>query len=184
MFYEEHIDSVRVALDTFDYDYVLCRHDHDLDKDGNSKQPHYHMVVIFPTPQFQFTLAKRLGLENRFVKPPKSDKPNGAVRYLLHLDNPEKYQYGEDVLETNLDEDTLAGYMVKLESNSNKSKDEETENVLQDIEDLACNRIGYKAFLRNHPSFIYQASSLMKLVELAADWRWNGVDESGEIKVT
>jgi hypothetical protein len=68
-------------------------HDRDLDEDGNTKKPHYHVVLMFDGP----TTQKRA---NEIIEPFCGTKSaeyikslRGYVRYLAHLDNPEKAQY-------------------------------------------------------------------------------------------
>lgn len=181
--YEEHIEAVKNGLELFGYDYVMARHDKCTDKDGKPKKVHWHLVVLSNTVDYQFTLAKRLGLENRFVKPPKSDKPNGAVRYLTHIDNPEKVQYERSIIETNLDEEELEKLFTKLDSNGKKSDKDDPEALLADIEKVGQHKLGLRAFLLAHPAFIYQAKSLLTLVELSKDMMWNGcqLNENGEV---
>lgn len=55
----------------------------------------------------------KFGVDSHIVQRVKSLK--GAIRYLIHLDNPEKYQYRvEDIHRENLEEKELLKYM-KLE---------------------------------------------------------------------
>ena len=183
MCYVEHVDKVLKGIEDHGYDYIAARHDKCTDKDGNPKQVHWHFVIIPPKAEYHHTLAKRLGLENRFVKPPKSDKPNGAVRYLTHIDNPEKVQYDRSIIETNLDDEELEKLFTKLDSNGKKSDKDDPETLLADIEKVGQHKLGLRAFFLAHPAFIYQAKSLLTLVELSRDMMWNGcqLDENGEV---
>ncbi|MBQ9099697.1 MAG: hypothetical protein IJY50_09760 [Clostridia bacterium] len=179
MFYEEHVESVRAGLKAFGYRYAMIKHDQDINEDGTAKKVHFHLVVMSDKREFQYTIAKRLGLDNRFVQAPLATKPNGAVRYLLHLDNPEKPEYKQVDLDTNLAPAELEEVLQKV---TEQTEEDKNETLLEDIESLALNQIGYKAFLRTHPSFIYQANSLLKLVALAQSPMWNTCDtETGEI---
>ena len=178
--YEEQIEAVRQNLALFGYKYAICKHDKDLNENGEVKKVHWHVVVVSGKREFQFTLADRLGVERRFVERPLSTEPNGAIRYLTHIDNPEKAHYYRESIETNIEAAELERLHQKAEK---RSKDEENESLLDDIEKLAQKGMSYKAFFRAHPSFIYQANSLLKLVQIASDFQWTSTidKETGEI---
>lgn len=178
--YEEQIEAVRQNLALFGYKYAICKHDKDLNERGEVKKVHWHVVVICGKIEYQFTLANRLGVERRFVERPLSTEPNGAIRYLTHIDNPEKAQYDRESIETNIEAAELERLHQKAEK---RSKDEENEELLNDIERLATKSISYKDFFRAHPAFIYQANSLLKLVQIASDVQWTSTidKETGEI---
>ena len=178
--YEEQIEIVRQKLEECGYQYALCMHDKDTNEDGTLKKVHWHIVVLCGRREFQYTLAKRLGIDRRFVQRPLATEPNGAVRYLTHLDNPEKAQYDRESIESNITPADLERLHQKVEK---KSKDEETEDLIEDIEKLAKKTMSYKQFLRAHPAFIYQANSLLKLVSIATDIQWEAVldTQTGEM---
>lgn len=99
---------------------------------------------------------------------------------MLHLDNPEKAQYKREDIETTLEDTDLEKLFEKIESGSNAVPD--TDKVIEDIEKLARRQMGYKAFLRAHPAFIYQAQSLHKLVGMATSCDWEIINtETGEV---
>ena len=180
LIYEEQYETVKAALDTCGYRYAMCKHDKDLNELGEPKKVHWHVVVVSEKREWQTAFAKRIGVERRFVQHPLSTYPNGAMRYLTHMDDPEKAQYLRVDLQTNMPPAMLDKLHEKIVE---KSKDEENECLLDDIEKLAQKSISYKDFLRLHPAFIYQANSLLKLVQIASDVQWNNtVDkETGEI---
>lgn len=180
LIYEEQYFQVKTALETIGYKYAMAKHDKDLNDQGELKKVHWHVVIICERREFQNTLAKRLGLDARFVQHPLASEPNGAIRYLTHLDNPEKAQYKREDIETNIGAAELERLHIKAEK---KSKDEENESLLDDIEMLAKKKISYKDFFRAHPAFIYQANSLLKLVAIASDVQWNNIVDmtTGEI---
>lgn len=179
IFYEEDLSFVQSGLFNFGYKYAMIKHNNDSNEDGTEKKEHWHLVVLCDRREFQYTLAKRLGLDNRKVQAPFAPKPNGAIRYLLHLDNADKPQYDRSDIVTNITDAELDGLFEKIE---HQTEDEKTENLLNDVEALARNEIGYRAFLKLHPNFIYQTNSLLKLVQIAQDWRWSGINtETGEV---
>ena len=176
LIYEEHYEMVKSALETIGYKYAMQKHDKDQNEDGTYKKLHWHVVVICEKREWQTPFAKRLGLDARFVQYPLASEPNGAIRYLSHLDDPDKAQYNVEDIETNISNTELERLHQKAVK---KSKDEEQENLLDDIERLARKTMSYKDFFRSHPGFIYQASSLIKLVTIASDIQWDArVDEN------
>lgn len=77
--------------------FVSPLHDQDIDPQGQSKKPHYHVMLMFDgvkTPkqaQEIFALIGGVGCE-------VVQSVRGYARYLCHLDNPEKHRYAmEDV---------------------------------------------------------------------------------------
>lgn len=71
-------------------------HDKDVNPDGEIKKAHYHILLKFPTkksPQQIYKYCRDLG-SNVFPEP--VDNFEGYLRYLIHIDNPEKYQYDEN----------------------------------------------------------------------------------------
>jgi hypothetical protein len=73
--------------------FVSPLHDRDVDEDGNVKKPHYHVVIMMDGP----ITPKRA---NEIIEPFCGTKSaeyikslRGYVRYLAHLDNPDKAQY-------------------------------------------------------------------------------------------
>jgi len=67
-------------------------HNKDTNPDGEIKKAHYHVLLMFPSVksyQQVLDITKQL---NASV-PQQARSAKGVVRYMLHLDNPEKYQY-------------------------------------------------------------------------------------------
>ena len=98
--------SVLEALSTvFDsWSYIL--HDMDVDGNGELKKPHYHWVGHRRTaegkdsPCSVDTVANALGIPANDVEYCKSEK--AAIRYLIHADDPEKYQYDRGLIQANI----------------------------------------------------------------------------------
>lgn len=91
--WEEYLISTGVP---FSYAY----HDKDKTEIGESKKPHYHVVLCFDGPITYSNVsnyAKRVGAANDVVQPVGSVR--GIVRYFCHKDNPDKYQYSEDIIQ-------------------------------------------------------------------------------------
>lgn len=67
---------------------------------GTDKKAHIHLVVKFDNSKELGFVARTLGIDSRFVQ--KVESRSGMMRYLLHKDNPEKYQYPVTDLITNI----------------------------------------------------------------------------------
>lgn len=84
---------------------IWVTHDSDIDPDtGELKKEHVHYVIYFTNESFKSRVTKAFTWYkdiNRFVKPAKEVK--ARVRYLLHLDNPDKYRYPISYLEGNIE---------------------------------------------------------------------------------
>lgn len=68
-------------------------HDKDVNPTGEFKKPHYHVALKFPSKKSMLQvsrIARKLGSN---VNPQPIDNFEGMIRYFLHIDNPEKYQY-------------------------------------------------------------------------------------------
>lgn len=77
----EHIEWVESPL-----------HDKDTNPDGEIKKAHWHILLIYDGPT---TFNNVLGLAEKLNAPipQKVASARGLVRYMIHMDNPEKYQY-------------------------------------------------------------------------------------------
>lgn len=87
--------------------YVSPLHDKDVNADGKPKKPHYHVLLLWSTPN-TYDNSRPIADSVGGVMPPRNPMPGQpkpwaqdirrAARYLCHLDNPEKAQYSpEDV---------------------------------------------------------------------------------------
>lgn len=72
------------------YAYIL--HDKDVNPDGTVKKPHYHIIFFFEGKK-SYEQIKKIMDELNAPIPQKVMNPKGMVRYMIHLDNPEKHQY-------------------------------------------------------------------------------------------
>jgi len=72
--------------------FVYILHDKDVDPDGTLKKPHYHLLLFFDGKK-SFEQIKEITDVLNAPNPQRVKNPKGIVRYLIHMDNPEKYQY-------------------------------------------------------------------------------------------
>lgn len=81
------------------YDFAAILHDSDVYeedgkdyKKGDLKKPHWHIVIRFsPNALWNTAVAKDLGIEPNYLE--KCRNMNRSLLYLVHRDNPEKFQY-------------------------------------------------------------------------------------------
>jgi Plasmid replication protein. len=69
-------------------------HDKDVNPDGEIKKAHWHVLVVFDGPQ-RMTAAENIAQKLNSPKPQIVKSAKGLVRYMIHMDNPEKYQYSK-----------------------------------------------------------------------------------------
>lgn len=67
-------------------------HDKDVNKDGELIKPHWHILLIFPSVK-TYEQVEEVTNSLNAPTPQKAMSAKGVVRYMLHLDNPEKFQY-------------------------------------------------------------------------------------------
>lgn len=78
--------------------YISPIHDKDTDENGDLKKPHYHIMLYFSS-------KKGFNQVNEIVNKVKGVgcficyNKRMYARYLIHLDNPEKYQYNKNEVE-------------------------------------------------------------------------------------
>lgn len=65
---------------------------------GSLKKPHYHCIG-YTSPCLLGRAAIKFDIPSNLVRKVKNKK--GAIRYLIHLDNPNKYQYAKEEIITN-----------------------------------------------------------------------------------
>lgn len=88
---EAHMKAFEL-LKLYKHAYII--HNKDTQEDGTPKKEHIHMVIEFPNPRSRTGVAKEVGIEKEHFEP--CTRTLGVLRYLIHADNPEKYQYDKD----------------------------------------------------------------------------------------
>lgn len=81
--------------------YAWILHDKDVDKEGELKDPHYHIYLEFPNARSLNSIAEELNIPPNMIEVVR-DK-NGILKYLTHANNPEKYQYDISEIHSNFD---------------------------------------------------------------------------------
>ena len=74
-------------------------HDKDVNPTGEPKKPHYHVIVCYAGPT-SYNVVKALTDSLNCPIPQPLEQVRGYYRYFLHKDNPEKYQYSAEQIQT------------------------------------------------------------------------------------
>ena len=69
-------------------------HDKDTNPDGTPKKPHWHIILMYGSKKAYSQVLEVAELLHAPI-PQKVQNTKGTVRYLVHTDNPEKYQYNK-----------------------------------------------------------------------------------------
>lgn len=89
-------DNWRELLDNYHIPWVESPlHDKDINPDGTVKKPHWHVILLFDG-QKSYEQVKEITDSLNAPIPQKTANTKGLVRYLIHMDNPEKYQYKQE----------------------------------------------------------------------------------------
>lgn len=70
-------------------------HEFDVNETGEIKKPHYHILIIFNGKK-SFEQVNSICSSLNCPIPQICHNAKGLLRYFLHLDNPEKFQYNRD----------------------------------------------------------------------------------------
>lgn len=96
--------------------YALILHDKDTNDNGEIKKEHVHVVVKYGGKRTLSSVRNeyaKYGLENRFVD---TCNERAMLRYLVHLDNPEKYQYSKNEIDTNMKSECESAWADEVSS--------------------------------------------------------------------
>lgn len=104
--------------------YALIEHNQDIDENGQLKKSHVHIVLKFVNYKWRMSLSKELGIKPNYIE--KCRNLEKALKYLIHFDNEEKFQY-----DINLVHGDLKSKLQNYIRNKNLS---ESEKVLQLID--------------------------------------------------
>lgn len=88
------IEKVISRLEDTFTDFAYITHDLDLDAMGTVKKPHVHWCGKRSSPAPISTIANAVGVEENAIEFCRNWKY--SLRYLIHADNPDKFQYSPD----------------------------------------------------------------------------------------
>lgn len=94
-------------------------HDKDVHPDGTPKKPHYHIFLDFGASKKSFTQVKFITDALNCPIPQICNSKKGQIRYFIHIDDPDKYQYDRNDLQVygDLDLDEIFSLSVDAELN-------------------------------------------------------------------
>jgi len=72
-------------------------HDMDTDPEGEIKKAHWHILLLYDGKK-SYDQIKSMTDSLNAPAPQKAASAKGLVRYMLHLDNPEKFQYDRSLI--------------------------------------------------------------------------------------
>lgn len=82
--------------------WCIITHDKDVLPSGEPKRPHFHCVLTFSNNKTFGSIAKGLGVEVQYVNKIKRTTKSAQL-YLVHRNNPEKYQYNPSEVQASFD---------------------------------------------------------------------------------
>lgn len=151
------------------FSYAACLHDRDVGDDGKTKKAHYHFYLRFPSARSFASIAKELQIPDHIENCRSRD---GAIRYLIHADDPDKYQYEMKDMEFSKD---MEKYVSKAFRNSEEDSEAmaildiinsfSTPVTVPQILPLICSKGLYATFRRGATLFrdcIYFHNELVK----------------------
>ncbi len=91
---ETHVNALLYVQEFIDK-YAFILHDKDYNEKGEIKKAHYHVILNLSNAKSISALAKELNIGANYITPTKKSYING-LRYLIHADDKDKYQYELD----------------------------------------------------------------------------------------
>ena len=127
--------------------YVYILHDKDVNEDGSTRSPHFHILCTFAqNKSFNAVASLVESNQNTFVQ--QLQDVGGAFSYLTHQNNPEKYQYNSDDLVSD-DIDYWIDRIPDYEEKKNKNDDFVDDLLADDFDIVALARKYGRDFIKN-----------------------------------
>lgn len=82
--------------------YAIITHDKDILPNGQPKPPHFHCVLTFSNAKTIKSIADAIGVEPQYVNKINTTTKSAQL-YLVHRNNPEKYQYPPEEVQASFD---------------------------------------------------------------------------------
>lgn len=122
----ERIENLKIKLNEYCNErfnlFAFILHDKDLLDDNSPKTNHIHLIGIYKNNRQRLStilndLSVHLSISEMAISIDKMNDINGSMQYLLHRNNPQKYQYDIGAIMSNLQIEELNTYMQR-ESNT------------------------------------------------------------------
>lgn len=95
------IEVIKDRIKEYFVEWAFCIHDKDVDENGELKKPHLHWVARRPSDVPISAVSTALELPEHDIEIARNFR--SGVRYLIHADSSEKFQYSKDSIESNLE---------------------------------------------------------------------------------
>lgn len=151
--------------------YIL--HDKDFDENGEIKKAHYHVFYKSKDGQTLSAVAKQFKLFTMDGKvnegavtvlaPKTKHTVVGCCRYMIHIDNPDKYQYSKASIKGNLAE--FCKTQIKVKTN------QITEEEISALYDYICNTAQIQSLL-NFTDYSKSVGMLSYVMRTLNQWRY------------
>ena len=114
---ESAVDGWKSILDELHVPWVCSPlHDKDVTALGEPKKAHYHIAFMFEGVK-SYEQVKCITDQIAATIPQRVESARGMVRYMAHLDNPDKAQYSKDQIEAHGGVD-ITDYLQNTQANS------------------------------------------------------------------
>lgn len=131
-----HVEALELLKTYPKFCYIL--HDRDVFEDGTEKKAHWHCCVWFNNAKWLASLAKELGIEENYIQP--SHNATHDLRYLVHADDPDKFQYDKS--------DIVGNMSVDLEKALQDFNEEEKVIAILDLLNSVEGYVSTQVFVR------------------------------------
>lgn len=88
------------------FPFVMMHHTDDYYEDGQEKKHHTHVAMKFKNQRYITAVSKQLGIELHLIR--KLENFEKYVRYMTHMDYPDRAQYLPDLFQGTLKKEALA----------------------------------------------------------------------------
>lgn len=161
-------DDIKKRVRTF-YRWAYIDHEPD-DEDGT---PHTHFYIEVNGSYKLKTIANRLGIEPNFVQ--FADNPRTCIRYLTHIDFPDKKQYNVS--------DIITNFPSLLKTNFVDQFDDSVESLFADLDKFFSGVITREEFINLHIVSI-QKMPFMNQVRLYSILRFSQKEDKETVRYT
>lgn len=140
------------------FDYAIIKHDMDVNENLERIKEHVHIVISFPNYRYLNSLQKELDIPINYIE--MSSSLESALKYLIHYNNKEKYQY-----DISLVSGTLKKKLVEFVERDNHAGESVEASCILDyinnsgiiefneILSWVCENDFYSSFRRNYSCF-------------------------------
>lgn len=105
-----NFDDVLLAGKNYFADFCYILHDKDVTENGELKKPHIHWLGRRKNASSVNYIADVMGLKVNEIEVIRNWK--GAIRYLTHIDYPDKYQYSIEDINSNMED--IVSYFERI----------------------------------------------------------------------